>query len=566
MSTIGSAVRETGSSLATVFRNTSLRRLNLALAGSMIGDWAYATAVAVWAYDVGGATAVGVWGTIRLSLAAVSAPFTSALADRMSRRTLMVGCDVSRAVMVLAAAALIETDAPAITVFVIGTVTTLVSSAFRPAQLALTPSLVETPEELTAANGVASTVESLAFFLGPAMAGFLLAVADVSTVLVFDAITFAWSAALIAGVRPRRVTGAAESGLQPDREPDAGAADADAEPAPGGFLREALAGFGVIWRHPDLRLVTLVYCAQTVVAGASLVFGVAIALDLTDLGPAGLGYLDSVLGIGALLGGLLAVALASRHRLASHFGIGVVFWAIPLLLIAVWPRASMAFLAMAIIGAANPVVDVNASTILQRLAPDEVLGRVFGALESGLIATMALGSLLMPLLISSVGLRWGLVVIAVPVAAMAIAALPALRRMDARVSEPVEVTLLRGVPLFAPLARPLVEQLAGRMRQVDVAAGDVVVTEGDSGDLFYVIQSGGLDARTGDRQLSHMTTGDHFGEIALLRDVPRTATVVATEDSVLQTIQRDDFLAAMRGDQELRSRTEAVAARSLANT
>src|SRR3990170_4361480 len=198
MSTIGSAVRETGSSLATVFRNRSLRLLNLAQAGSMIGDWAYATAVAVWAYDVGGATAVGVWGTVRLTLAAISAPFSSALADRMSRRTLMVGCDVIRAVLVLAAAALIELDAPVITVFVLGTVTTLVSAAFRPAQMALTPSLVETPEELTAANGVGSTIESLAFFLGPALAGFLLAVADVPVVLVANALTFVWSALLIA--------------------------------------------------------------------------------------------------------------------------------------------------------------------------------------------------------------------------------------------------------------------------------------------------------------------------------------------------------------------------------
>ncbi len=169
MSTIGSAVRETrflvGHGLPEHVaapaqpRPVGLddRRLGVRHRGRGLG------------LHVGGATAVGVWGTIRLTLAAVSAPFTSALADRMSRRTLMVGCDVIRAVLVLAAAALIETDAPAITVFVIGTVTTLVSSAFRPAQLALTPSLVETPEELTAANGVASTVESLAFFLGPAI-------------------------------------------------------------------------------------------------------------------------------------------------------------------------------------------------------------------------------------------------------------------------------------------------------------------------------------------------------------------------------------------------------------
>ena len=562
--TVGAAIAETRTSLATVFRNTSLRRLNLALAGSMIGDWAYATAVTVWAYDVGGATAVGVFGTVRLGVAALGAPFTSALADRMSRRALMVGCDLIRAVVITAAAALVEWGGPEILVFALAVVAGLVGTAFRPAQLALTPSLVDEPDELTAANGVASTIESLAFFVGPAAAGLLLGVADVATVFALNAATYVWSAVLVAGVRPRAAAATRTPARDPDETSPAEPGQAD-EPHES-FVRSALAGFGVIWRHPDLRLITVIYAAQTVVAGASLVFGVAIALDLTDLGPAGLGYLDSTLGVGALLGGLLTVALASRHRLASDFGWGVVFWAVPLLLIAVWPVATAAFIAMAIIGAANPVVDVNANTILQRLAPDEVLGRVFGALESALISTMALGSLVMPLLISWIGLRWGLVVLSVPIAVVGLVAMPRLRRLDATVSEPEGVELLYGVPLFQPLRRPLVEQLASRLERMAVPAGEVVVREGDGGDLFYVIESGALDASHDGRVLSHMTTGDHFGEIALLRDVPRTATVVATEDSVLRTIQREDFLAALTGDEELRGRTESVAARRLANT
>lgn len=562
--TIGNAIAETRGSLSTVFRNRNLRRINLALAGSMIGDWAYATAVAVWAYGVGGATAVGVFGTVRLAVAAFGAPFTSALADRMSRRTLMVGCDLLRALVIAIAAALVEWDGPDLAVFAMAVVAGLAGTAFRPAQLALTPSLVEQPDELTAANGVASTIESLAFFVGPALGGLLLGVADIATVFLLNAATFIWSAALVSGVRPRPPA-AAENPVT-DSAADAAAPDPAANDEDDSFFRTALAGFGLIWRHPDLRLVIVIYCAQTVVAGASLVFGVAIALDLTDLGPAGLGYLDSTLGVGAMIGGLLTVALATRHRLASDFGWGVVFWALPLLLVAVWPVAAAAFLAMAIIGAANPVVDVNANTIIQRLAPDAVLGRVFGAMESALISTMALGSLVMPLLISWIGLRWGLVVLSVPIVVIGLAAMGRLRTLDATVSEPEGVALLYGVPLFQPLRRPLVEQLASRLERVSVSAGDAVIREGDRGDHFYVIESGGLDATAGGRLLSHMGAGDHFGEIALLRDVPRTATVVATEDSVLQTIQREDFLAALTGDEELRGRTESVAARRLANT
>jgi len=329
------------------------------------------------------------------------------------------------------------------------------------------------------------------------------------------------------------------------------------------FLKDALEGFRVIWRHPDLRLVVTTYCAQTVVAGAMAVFVVAIAFDMTDLGASGLGWLDSVLGVGAIFGGFLAIGLAARRHLASDFGWGVVFWAVPLLLVAVWPTAVAAFIAMAIIGAANPVVDVNASTILQRLTPDAVMARVFGALESGLIGTMALGDLVLPFLIAGRGLRWGLVILSVPIAVIALLGMTRLRKLDRTVSEPEGVSLLAGVPLFAPLARPLLESLAGKLTRIEVPAGTDVVRVGEAGDRFYVIEGGRLGATYEGRELSSMGPGECFGEIALLRDVPRTATVTAQEDSVLQALDREDFLAAMSGDTELLGRTESMAARRI---
>ena len=564
MSTVGSAVRETGISLATVFRQPALRRLNLALAGSMIGDWAYATAIAVWAYGIGGASAVGIWATSRLALMAVLAPFAAALADKYPRRAVMIGCDLARFVLVGAAAIVVQADGPAAVVFVLATLSPIFGTAFRPAQMALTPSLVRTPEELTATNGVASTVESLAFFVGPALAAFLLAVADVASVFAVNAATFLLSAIIVSGIRPTTtadapvpVTPAGET-LGTDGEELEEAAEEEAH-----FLKDALEGFRVIWRHPDLRLVVTTYCAQTVVAGAMAVFVVAIAFDMTDLGASGLGWLDSVLGIGAIIGGFLAIGLGARHRLASDFAWGVVFWAVPLMLISIWPTAVAAFIAMAIIGAANPVVDVNASTILQRLTPDAVMARVFGALESGLIGTMALGALVMPLLIAGPGLRWGLVILSVPIAVIALLGMPRMRKLDRTVSEPEGVSLLAGIPLFAPLARPLLEGLAGKLTRIEVPAGTDVVRVGETGDRFYVIESGRLEATYDSRELSTMGAGECFGEIALLRDVPRTATVTALEDSVLQTLDREDFLAAMSGDTELLGRTESMAARRI---
>lgn len=550
MASIGTALEETRSSLATVLRRQSLRRLNLALAGSLIGDWAYGTAITVWAYDVGGASAVGIWTTIRFVLIAVVSPFGAVIADRMSRRTVMVACDLVRAVLVVTAAGLVAFDGPALAVFVLGTVAPLVGTPFRAAQMALTPSLVEDPQELTAANSVASTLESLAFFVGPAIAGFLLAVSDVASVFLLDAATFLLSAALVWGIR---LTPAA-----PEDEPDADSAEPEQR-----FLTEAMAGFRVIWHNPDLRVLMVLYTAQTVVMGASLVFGVAIAFDMTDLGAAGLGWLDAVVGIGAIVGGFLAIALATRKRLASDFGWGVVFWAAPLFLITVWPTAAAAFIAMAIIGAANPIVDINASTIIQRVTPDAVLGRVFGAVEALLTIGMALGALVMPLLIAWPGLRWGLTVLAVPVVGVALLGMAHLRTMDETVSEPEGVTLLGQVPLFAPLARPLLESLSVRLTRVEVPAATEVVREGEVGDVFYVIESGELDATYNGQLLSRMGPGECFGEIALLREVPRTATVTARTDAVLYALDRDGFLGAMSGDLDLQTRVESLAARRI---
>jgi len=546
MGRVSDPLRETGQSLATVFRNPSLRRLNLAFAGSAIGDWAYATAILVWAYGVGGVTAVGIWGTVRLVLMTVATPFASTLVDRFPRKTVMVASDLTRAGLVLVGAVLIWLDAPALTVFVLATLAALVGTPFRPAVAALLPKLVTKPEELTASNGTLSTLESLAFFAGPAIGGVLLTVTDVPVVVVFNGLTFLWSAALVSRIHL--------PGDSTDRT-EAESEDTDVTESVG-FLAESTAGFREIWQHPDLRLVSLVYCAQTVVAGASMVFTIAIAVEATSFGADGVGYLNSMLGVGAIVGGFIAIARASSQRLATDFGVGVLLWAMPLLLIAVWPQAWAAFLAMLVIGVANPVVDVNASTILQRLAPDEVLGRVFGALEAVLIGSMALGSILMPLMITMIGLHWSLALLAIVIVALVLPSMVRLRRLDVSLRAPEGLELLRQLALFAPLELKSLELVARRLVRVEVPAGDVVIREGDEGDRFYVIESGRAAASYQGELLRSMGPGEPFGEIALLRDVPRTATVTAEEPMVVLALDRQHFLDAVTGNSEVNNRAD----------
>jgi len=544
---VGDATR----SLRDVFRNPGLRRIQLAFAGSIVGDWAYAVAVAVYAYDQGGPTAVGVLGVIRYLSLAIVTPFTSLLGDRYPRRLVMVASDTMRAALVFAAAALIAGDGPALAVYALAIVTAICGSPFRSAQASLLPELASRPEDLSAANVASSTVESIGFFAGPALAGLMLAVTTIPVVYVFNAITFLWSAALVLGVRTSRTGPEHETETESDQPSES-------------FFREVSAGYREILGSRDLRLLIGLYCAQTVVAGASLVFTVAIALNMLDIGRSGFGFLNATLGIGGLAGGFLALVLAQRGRLARDFGVGVLLWAAPLLLVAAWPSIAAAVTVMMLLGLANSVVDVNGYTILQRLAPPETMSRVFGAMESAVIGGMALGALLMPALISTVGLRWGLVVVGAGVTATVVLGTKGLRRIDLTALAPAGLELLRGVSLLSMLPEPTLERLARALERVDAAPGDVVIREGDSGDRFYVIESGTVEVTKEGRHVATLGPGDFVGEIALLRNVQRVATVTATSDAILQALDRATFIPAVTGQGEFRDAAEVAMTTRLA--
>ena len=540
-------VRASIRALTDVFRNPALRRLESAFAGSVVGDWAYAVAVSVYAYGEGGPAAVGVLAVVRYLLMAVVTPFAATLADRYPRRAVMISADLVRAALVVIAAGVIFSDGPALLVYGLAIVTSLVGTPFRPSQAALLPKLARDSGELTAANVASSTIESVGFFAGPALGGLLLAVADIPVVYLFNAATFIWSAALVLRIRPV---------VESIPEENA-AGQVDAAPSVG-FLRESAAGFATILRSPDLRALVGLYSAQCVVAGASAVFIVAVALDMLDLGKAGVGYLDAVMGIGGLVGGFIALVLAQRGRLAFDFALGVFLWAGPLLLIAAWPTLPSAIIALLLIGLANSLVDINVYTILQRVVPDEVMGRVFGALESSLIGAMALGALLMPILISTIGLRGGLLVIGAAVSAVALFALPRLLSIDRTTLAPAGIDLLLGIPMLAPLPERIIERLARSLVTVELKAGETAVREGDEGDRFYVVESGTLSVSKVGEQVAELGAGESFGEIALLRDVPRTATVTAATDVVLLALDRRHFIPAVTGHGDAHEAAELV--------
>ncbi|MBA2740866.1 MAG: MFS transporter, partial [Actinobacteria bacterium] len=291
-------LRTSALAFGAVFRNPSLRWLELAWTASIVGHWAYLVAVSVYAYEQGGERAVGLVFLLRLVPAAIISPFAGLLADRYPRHRVLLATNAARIGFVGAAAACVLAETRPEFVYGLAIGAAIVTTPFRSAQAALTPALARSPEELTAANAVASGVESLAVFAGPALAGLVLAATDTGIAFLVTAALLVVSSVFLLLVKP-------EQADAPRREIETGT-----------IASEALAGFRAIGRDSSLRVLMVLLTAQTAVAGAVQVFIVVAAIDLLDLGTGGVGYLNSAIGAGALVGAVLSLSLAGARRLS----------------------------------------------------------------------------------------------------------------------------------------------------------------------------------------------------------------------------------------------------------
>ena len=422
-------IRESLRALVDVFRNRDLRRLELASAGSVLGSWAYVVGLYVYAYDQGGAAAIGLVSVIRMIPSALAAPLTATLADRFDRKLVMVASDIVRAVLMAIAAATIWLDGPPGVVYGIVALSTITSGAFLPAEAALLPSLARSAGELTAANVAASTVISMAEFIGPAVGGLFLVVTSIPVVFLVNGTSFLWSAALVLGIRSR---GSPAAATHAERGP------AEQDP-PSPRFAEVTAGVRAIFENRELRLLAGLYTAQTLVAGALEVLVVVIAFDLLGTGEGWIGYLNAAIGAGGLVGGFVALVLATRNRLASDFGLGVALFGLPLVLIGLSDSTLITFAGLAIIGLGNSLVDISAITIMQRTVPDAVLGRALGALDAILLGSIGIGALLTPALIHVVGLHATLIGTGLLLPTLVLPSAATLRSLDRRAPAPAHV-------------------------------------------------------------------------------------------------------------------------------
>lgn len=537
--------RRTGP-VGRVLRTPYLRRLESAYAGFSISEHATWLAVLVYAFQRGGAREVGVVVLVQLLPAVALTPFSSYAGDRFPPRTaLTTGYAVQSLAMACTAAAM-WADAPVLA-YAAATVTAVSISFVRPVMGSILPRVTHRPSDLVAANVVSGLVEQAGVFLGPLLAGALIAVWSPAAVFATTAAVLGCGAVAVLRVR-------SEQDLSADR-PDA----VDA-------LRTVFAGFGSL-RAPRLRMFVLLVAVAGIVKGVGDLAFVTLAEERLDGGGGLSGLLSGTYGLGGVSGALLVGQLVRRRGTSTTLAIAGLCVAGGVAVAAFADRVVPAMLGLAAMGAGEAALMITAILSIQREAPTRVLARLFGVVEGALMGSIAVGSVTSSTMAAHLSLRAALLWASVGLLVAIWLVATVLRRIGGEPSAVDDAVVERLVedPVFAPLAAPTIERLARSARIVDVEAGRHVVRQGEPGDDYFLIDDGTVDVQLDDVHVRFLAAGSSFGEIALLRSVPRTASVVAVTRCRLVAIERDQFLAAVTGHQRAFTTATDTANRYLAD-
>jgi hypothetical protein len=517
--------------LKSVFRNRELRRVELAFLGFNSAEWGTWIAMLVFAYQHGGATTAGLVALVQLVPGAIVGPYAGVLADRRGAGRFLRDGYLAQATSMAAVAAALVAGAHPYIVYSLAAVAATTITFTRPAQSALLPAIARSADELTATNVVSGWVESLSVLAAPALAGVLLGVSGPWAVYAAMAALALGSAFLAVGL-PGQVGEAGHSGEEASE------------------LSEVLAGFRLLKKEREPRLLVSLLGAQFIGIGALDVLFVVLALGLLGMGQSGAGYLNSAFGLGGAVGIGATAALIGRSRLAPPLLAGVAVWLGGLWAFAAYPTKLTAIVLLAVAGAGRSLLDVAGRTLLQRTAPTELLSRVFGVLEGLESACLAIGSILTPVLVGIAGAKGALIGVGSVLPVIGLMAGRTLLRLDRTAIVPVtEIALLRSVPTFAPLGAPELERLARGLSPVEFEAGTTFIRQGEEGDSAYLIAEGDIEVSVDGKHLADLGRGDIVGEIALLRGSPRVASVTAKTHARLYQLERDAFLEAVAGSQ-----------------
>lgn len=509
-----------------------------------IATW---VAILLYAYEAIGPASVGLVALLQLLPAAVVAPPCAVLGDRYPRERVLSGGYLVQAIAEFATAAAMLGGAPPPVVLLFGAAAASSLVVTRPTQNALLPLIARTPAELTTANGAAGAVEGVGLLLGPLVAAAVLAFSAPGVVFAISSL-FMLAAAVATSV------------LKPDQ---GHALVAALTPIAAGD-RGVLAGLRTIAADPDGRLVVGLMTARMVMIGAADVIFVFMAFELIGSGQVGVGILSAALGAGAIVGGATTIIVAGRGRFHIVAAVGAAAWGIALVASAATRSPFLAPIFIVGGAAGLSMLDIASRTILQRAVRDSVLTRVFGLQEGLAMGGQALGAVLVPVVVAATGLVPGIAVVAAALPVMVALGWRRLVSLDGRTKPPLrELELLRTTALFRPLPLPQLEAVARRATWLTAPAGATIIAEGDPGDRFYILASGALRVERARQFIRELTEpGDGFGEIALLRAVPRTATVTAIRPTTLLAIDRAPFLAAVTGHPAAFAAAESVVGRA----
>jgi hypothetical protein len=511
-------------SLAPVATRSTLRLTAMATFLALGAEWAFIVAVLVLAYQLDGVVAVGLVGMARTAPAAALAPLLSGALDGVPRHVLLRLVHLTRAVIVGIVALAAIGEIPIGLLYALAAAEGMVAVLHRPTLMALVPGLSRNPAELVAANAGISVVEGVGVLIGPAVGGALIALAGAPPALGVPAVAFAGAFVLILGVRPASVR----------RQPSVG------------VLRRLGEGLRAVAGRSHLRLLFVLIAAQTFVRGALMVLLLEASVRLLGLGEGGVGYLSSAIGAGGLIGAIGAVAVLRGRGLGGSTWLGLALWGLPIVALGLLPTASAAFPLMAIVGLGNAIFDVAIFTLLQRTVPNVLRGRVLGLLEALIMLSIGLGSAVAPVLLLATDVRIALLLLGLLLPSLALVSARALHGAESAVIVPArQLSLLRGVPAFQLLPLTVLEQLAEDLEEVRFDAGSPIIVQGAAGDTFFILGSGRAVVDIDGRTVAAVGPGDAFGEVALMRDVPRTASVTALEPVLAHRLRRDAFLTAV---------------------
>lgn len=521
--------------LAIDFGNRDLGLLGVARIATSFANWSFAIALGVYGFEAHGAVGVGLVALVRFLPGAIASPFVGLLIDRYPRRTVLLTSSLAMGLVLAGATVAASLGAPAGVVFIFPGLFAVASCGYGPAESALIPGLARTPQELSASNVTHSAMENSGFLLAAVATGFLLGAT--SPGFVFGVATAASALATVVIAAVRR-----------DRRPDY-AAEGDA----GDAVREIGLGLRTLVEHPALRLSAATLIVLLLFEGFADVLVVVMALELLHLEESSVGFLNAGWGLGALLGGAGLALLLDRGKLVIAIAGGSLVLGFATMLPGIWPGAVSGYVGWLGIGIGFTFVEVAAKTLMQRLGSDETLGRAIGSLESGRLAAMALGSIGAIGLLELLGTRGALIALGALMPVFVLVCWARLRAFE--VGAPVAegpYLLLRGNSIFAPLPIATLERLSHDLVAIEAAAGEEVIVQGDKGRRFFLIEQGQVEVFENGVFRRNEGPGESFGEIALLHDVPRTATVRATVGTRLLALEREQFLVAVTGHRRSR--------------